>query len=86
MPLYEYRCQDCGVFEEWRSLSEVSLPSYCPTCQRPGKRIFSPPAVLGGAFRLKQGNPEPQLIQRDLEPQPQRIKSHTGGRPWMISH
>jgi putative FmdB family regulatory protein len=86
MPLYEYQCEDCGMFEEWRSLSEVDLPFHCPTCQRPGKRIFSPPTVLSGSFRLKHENPEPQLIQRNLEPKQQRVKSHTGGRPWMISH
>lgn len=86
MPLYEYRCGDCGVFEAWRSLSELDLPFHCPTCNLPGKRIFSPPAVLCGSFRLKQEIREPQLIKRDLEPKQQRVKNHAGGRPWMISH
>jgi putative FmdB family regulatory protein len=84
MPLYEYRCTtDCGIFEEWRSLAEVSQPSHCPTCNQPAKRIFSPPALLSGSLRLKQENLEPQLIKRDLEPKQARVKSH-GGRPWMI--
>jgi putative FmdB family regulatory protein len=86
MPLYEYRCADCGVFEEWRSIAEVKLPAHCPTCQQPGKRIFSPPVVLNGRLRLRQESSEPQLIQRNLEPKEQRVKSHSGGRPWMIGH
>lgn len=86
MPLYEYRCTtDCGIFEEWRALAEVALPSYCPTCKNPAKRVFSAPGLLGSSLRLKQENPEPQFIKRDLEPKQPRVKSHSG-RPWMIGH
>ncbi|PSB51150.1 zinc ribbon domain-containing protein, partial [Chroococcidiopsis cubana CCALA 043] len=31
MPLYEFRCDDCGVFDEWRSLAECNNPAHCPT-------------------------------------------------------
>jgi putative FmdB family regulatory protein len=86
MPLYEYRCQDCGVFDVWRPIAEVYLPCYCPTCQQPGKRLFSPPVVLSGSLRLKQPRLEPQIVQRDLTPKTQRVTTHSGGRPWMISH
>lgn len=86
MPLYEFRCDPCGIFDQWRTLAEFDAPAYCPTCQQPAKRIFSPPAVLSGSLRLKQANPEPQLVKRDQEPQPPGARSHTGGRPWMIGH
>ncbi len=86
MPLYEFRCDDCGVFDLWRGMAESSNPAHCPTCQTPGRRIFSPPAVLSGTLRLKRENPEPQLIKRDREPEKPRAKNCNEGRPWMITH
>ncbi len=33
MPLFEYRCHDCGVtFEELRSLAQADLGVECPEC------------------------------------------------------
>lgn len=87
MPLYEYKCQDCGVFDAWRSLTERDCAPDCPTCDLPSHRIFSPPtAMLSGSLRLKVENPEPKLVKKDLEPKKQTIKHHTGGRPWAIGH
>ncbi|MFQ3617652.1 MAG: zinc ribbon domain-containing protein [Cyanobacteriota bacterium] len=86
MPLYEFRCPECGIFDQWRSLDERNLLSECPTCQQPAQRIFSPPAILSGSLRLKQEAREPKLVQRTEERSPSRVKNHTGGRPWMIGH
>lgn len=87
MPLYEYNCDECGIFDQWRSMAESSHPTDCPTCQVPAKRIFSPPMLLNGSLRLsKKANPEPQLVQRTSEPKPPKAQSHNGGRPWMIGH
>ncbi|KAM3097510.1 FmdB family zinc ribbon protein [Phormidesmis sp. 146-35] len=86
MPLYEFRCDDCGLFDVWRSLVESSNPAPCPDCDTPGKRIFSPPAVLSGTFRLKQESREPQLVKRDREPKAPQVQYHAGSRPWMIGH
>jgi putative FmdB family regulatory protein len=89
MPLYEFRCHDCGIFDEWRTMNESTKPAHCPQCQAAAKRIFSNVGIqLNGALRLsKTANPEPQLVtksDRDLDRTP-RAKSH-GGRPWMINH
>jgi putative FmdB family regulatory protein len=89
MPLYEFRCKDCGTFDEWRMMNESNAIAYCPQCQASAKRIFSIPGVrLNGALRLtKTENPEPKLatkIDADRE-RYTRAKSH-GGRPWMINH
>jgi len=87
MPLYEFKCDDCGIFDQWRTMAESSLPAVCP-CQKPAKRIFSAPALLSGSLpRLKQ-DLEPRLVQQsqDRELDRPKVKSHTGGRPWMISH
>lgn len=86
MPLYEFRCGDCGVFDVWRSLAESSNPADCPTCDEPGRRIFSAPALLSGTLRLKQENLEPRRVQRDREPVTPRVQHHSGSRPWMIGH
>jgi putative FmdB family regulatory protein len=89
MPLYEFRCPDCGIFDEWRTMSESNNPALCPHCQAAAKRIFSNVGIqLNGAIRLKKSaNPEPQLVQKaDVDPDKRaRAKSH-GGRPWMINH
>ncbi|NER78059.1 MAG: zinc ribbon domain-containing protein [Leptolyngbya sp. SIO1D8] len=67
MPLYEFKCDPCGVFDEWRSLADRNVPAYCPICQKLGKRVFSPPTMLSGSLRLRQEIQEPRLVSRDRE-------------------
>ena len=88
MPLYEFKCQECGVFDQWRSLAESSDPAHCPTCWEPARRLFSAPMLLSSSLRLsKKANPEPQLMQRvEREPVAPKVQSHAEGRPWMIGH
>ena len=47
MPLYEYRCPDCGSqFAILQAFSDESVPS-CSTCEeRPMKRIISSVSVV----------------------------------------
>ncbi|HEY9632714.1 MAG TPA: zinc ribbon domain-containing protein [Coleofasciculaceae cyanobacterium] len=91
MPLYEFRCETCGSFEQWRTLAQVETPMLCPTCQAVAKRIFSPPSVNlnSGSLRL-QGREakEPRLVERsqDKEPATPKYRQPQHGRPWMISH
>lgn len=40
MPTYEYRCQQCGVFEVEQRITEDPLKE-CPTCQQPVQRLIS---------------------------------------------
>jgi putative FmdB family regulatory protein len=36
MPLYEYRCKECGeAFEMMRRFSEADLTPACPKCESP---------------------------------------------------
>ena len=86
MPLYEFRCSDCGVFDLWRSLAECNALAHCPTCEAPAQRIFSPPMLLSGSLRLKAESREPQLVKRDREPETPKPKSCSNGRPWMVTH
>jgi putative FmdB family regulatory protein len=42
MPIYEYRCTNCGLnFEKLRSMSEVDKDTLCPACQSKAERIPS---------------------------------------------
>jgi len=40
MPIYEYECGKCGVFEQSQRISEPALTK-CPTCRRKVRRLIS---------------------------------------------
>jgi putative FmdB family regulatory protein len=40
MPIYEYSCEHCGVFEEMQRITDQPL-SKCPTCKRKVRRLIS---------------------------------------------
>lgn len=87
MPLYEFKCETCGVFEEWRSLAQSSEPAFCPACQTQGKRVISAPAIsLSSHLSLRRPSSEPEVVKRDREPKPQSFQTQSCGRPWMLNH
>src|ERR1051326_3155907 len=47
MPIYEYRCEHCGDFEEMQRITDPPL-SRCPTCRRKVRRLIS-----STSFQLK---------------------------------
>ena len=47
MPVYEYRCEHCGDFEEMQRMSDPPL-ARCPTCRRKVRRLIS-----STSFQLK---------------------------------
>jgi putative FmdB family regulatory protein len=46
MPLYDYQCEACGVFEMMRKLVERDAPMSCPRCAQPVERIQTSAALL----------------------------------------
>jgi putative FmdB family regulatory protein len=50
MPIYEYRCQACGMlFDQLRPMS-ASDSATCPNCGSPeARRLVSRVAAIGGA-------------------------------------
>lgn len=45
MPIYEYKCLECGYyFEKFQKFNESS-PDFCPRCGGPIKKIISAPAI-----------------------------------------
>ena len=53
MPIYEYECETCGVFSEFRKLSEYREPAHCSSCGELAERIISVPnlAVMDKSMR-----------------------------------
>jgi putative FmdB family regulatory protein len=47
VPIYEYECGKCGVFEQSQRISEPALTK-CPTCRRKVRRLIS-----NTSFQLK---------------------------------
>lgn len=47
MPIYEYRCEKCGDFEETQRITDKPL-SRCPTCKGKVKKLIS-----NTSFQLK---------------------------------
>lgn len=92
MPIYEYRCNDCGEFEAMRSLSDYNTPIDCPECGIEAPKIFSPPNInlnSGSLSAIARGNSsEPRLVKREAkEPTKPKYQSpRQGSRPWMVSH
>src|SRR5207237_9242916 len=40
MPIYEYRCAQCGIFEEVQRITDQPLER-CPKCRRKVRRLIS---------------------------------------------
>src|SRR5262245_49354999 len=47
MPIYEYRCEQCGDFEEMQRITDPPL-ARCPKCHRKVRRLIS-----NTSFQLK---------------------------------
>lgn len=83
MPVYQYDCADCGVFEVRRPMSQWQRPAECPGCGVSRPRVICAPHIRGGRsasrFKLEERNErsafEPKLVQhvgrknQDLEDQ-----------------
>lgn len=45
MPRYDYTCESCGPFGDWRPMSESGLDASCPICGSASKRLIAAPYV-----------------------------------------
>jgi putative FmdB family regulatory protein len=48
MPLYEYRCEQCGPFDHRRDAEQANVPVPCPRCEAPARRVYTPPWTRTG--------------------------------------
>ncbi|MEI9897205.1 MAG: FmdB family zinc ribbon protein [Chthoniobacter sp.] len=54
MPSYDYECQTCGTFTEFRPISERDVPASCMICDEPAPRVISAPnlALMNPLHRM----------------------------------
>ena len=46
MPIYGYACTKGHAFDAYLPLARYKEPQRCPTCQRMGQKILTPPRVM----------------------------------------
>lgn len=49
MPVYEYRCDDCGDFDKVRPMSLSREPASCPRCKKHSARTIAAPFLASTA-------------------------------------
>lgn len=81
MPIYEYRCPECSIFEVISPMSAASDQQSCPTCGGAARRKMSVPNLSKAgtsAFQLidssERSASEPQVVTGAL-PSKSRRKS-----------
>lgn len=86
MPLYDYRCKNCGNFEKWLQLADLDSPVRCSSCQQVTIRLISAPNISLNIGRFPQPDQTPQVVTRQKSAPPLRLQQAKAGRPWMVSH
>ena len=53
MPIYQYRCRDCGDFQAMKTIADRNSPEICPSCGVIARRIVLAPnlAVMNATVR-----------------------------------
>lgn len=41
MPLYDFKCPACGVFEQHHPMNAVPRLAPCPTCSEPSRKLMT---------------------------------------------
>lgn len=54
MPVYEFECETCGTFADFRTIADRDRPAPCEICDQPAARIISAPnlAVMHPLHRM----------------------------------
>jgi putative FmdB family regulatory protein len=94
VPFYEFLCEQCGPFEERRSLDEPREAAVCPGCGAEASRVYSMPGVkrmdagLSRAMdRAEKSAHEPEVVHRPKGGAESGKKHHhSHGRPWALGH
>jgi len=91
VPLYAFRCADCGSFDLQRPVAEAGSPAPCPACGARAERVFTPPglALLARPTRRvldleeKSGHEPDVVSQKRGRPMPHQ---HQPAPPWVLAH
>ncbi len=93
MPIYEYRCDGCGPFEERRLFGEAGEATACPECGARAQRLYTMPntkrvpAGLSKAMdRAEKSAHEPETVRRRVGGDGVKHRHGGHGRPWTLGH
>jgi putative FmdB family regulatory protein len=102
MPLYDYNCETCGPFRQFRSISDRAAPIDCEQCGAPAERVLTAPQLnlMSGNNRIaetrnEKSAHEPDVVamvggnseQKAVPKAPHPLHKHAHvQRPWMIGH
>ncbi len=99
MPNYEFECQACGTFEQWRDHRRSSDPAMCPQCGSGARRSYSAPLVRSPSNAFASVNRDLRArYERSRTGEPSVTQGSPGGRevhpnhshgptrPWQIGH
>jgi putative FmdB family regulatory protein len=84
MPVYDYKCQEHGLFYELAEMANSSMPASCPQCGTASARvILMAPAILDMAAetraaisRNEKARHEPSMSTADSRQEQQERKAH----------
>ena len=81
MPVYEYRCPQCGPFDEKRVADQARLPATCPRCAGSAARAYTAPATrTRSGPRATAGRADRARIDRALTGEPTVTSAPVGRR------
>ncbi|OGC04193.1 hypothetical protein A2276_06265 [candidate division WOR-1 bacterium RIFOXYA12_FULL_43_27] len=70
MPIYDYKCKECGyVFETAQKMTEKPL-EFCPKCSGPVKRLISASGIIfkGSGFHITDYKKEAKTEKKTPKP------------------
>lgn len=81
MPTYEYRCEQCGPFDQRRDAEQANAPLTCPRCWAPARRVYTPPGIHKRTGSLAEAGAAGRArIDRALTGEP-TVTTRPRGRP-----
>lgn len=91
MPIYAFRCRECGPFELVRPMTDAGAAAACPGCGDEARRVYTPPGlallatpVRGTLDRQERSAHEPDVVtKKEGRALPHR---HAPSPPWVLSH
>ncbi len=93
MPLYDYDCEECGPFTEFRSMSRSADPMPCPTCGTAAERTLTAPFIADmnpnsriAHQRNEKSAHEPKVVSGKPQGHSHGRGRRQARRPWVIGH
>lgn len=81
MPLYDYKCPNCGMFDDFRSASRAAAPADCPECGSESPRVIHVPRIveMSAALRCAHASNERSTHAPKYSTQEERAHRHEHG-------